>query len=746
MKTHRLTRIALAASCVMPAAHAQTPVELSPVIVTGVSEPDGSQAISDYDLLTAKATAASTGELLQKVPGAYVYNGGGLSSLPMVHGLGDDRMKVTVDGMDLFPACPNHMNSPLSYIAPDSVEDVTVYATVSPVSVSSDSLGGAVIVNPAKPKFSKPGETLTDGELGGYFRSNGKGIGGNAGASLATDRFSISYTGSASKADDYTAGGNFKTSTLGLGQNASIPLDSVASTFYKAFNQQLALAMRSEAGLFEMKAGMQNIPYEGFVNQYMDMLSNKSKQFSLRYLGRVDGADIDAQVYHQRVDHYMNFGNDRMFLYPNGVNGTDLGMPMNTAADTTGIKAKVSKAVSEATLVRAGFDVEKYHLNDWWPAASVVGGGVDQSGAMGPNEYQNIHDGERDVYSVFGEIRNQITSHLDALVGIRFESVRESTGAIASAYDPTGMMYTIPAQYQIGQSRQDDNLNASAIFRYAPDSTASYELGVSRNAKAPNLYELYAWSTPGMMAGMTTPMNNFVGDGNGYVGNPGVKPEIADKLGLDANWRDVTGQAWKFRLSSYYTYVHNYIGAQCAPTSVVAMNACTPGLYNILQYVNQNASIYGADLSGEAALGQATGLGSFALNGVVSYVRGKNETTGGNLYNMMPLNMRLALTERLGSWTHAAEAQFVRAKTDVSAVQNEKVTPGYALFNVRSTYEDKRYSLSLGLDNLFNRFYYLPLGGAYIAQGVTMFLNGNGISSAVPGMGRSVDARITVRF
>ena len=54
--------------------------------------------------------------------------GSGLAGLPVVRGLGDDRLRIKVDGMDLVSACPNHMNSPLSYLDPTAVAKAEVYA------------------------------------------------------------------------------------------------------------------------------------------------------------------------------------------------------------------------------------------------------------------------------------------------------------------------------------------------------------------------------------------------------------------------------------------------------------------------------------------------------------------------------------------------------------------------------------------------------------------------------------------
>ena len=44
-------------------------------------------------------------------------------------------------------------------------------------------------------------------------------------------------------------------------------------------------------------------------------------------------------------------------------------------------------------------------------------------------------------------------------------------------------------------------------------------------------------------------------------------------------------------------------------------------------------------------------------------------------------------------------------------------TPGYALVNLRSSYQVGQSPLRSGIENLFNQQYYSPLGGAYLATG-----------------------------
>jgi iron complex outermembrane recepter protein len=84
----------------------------------------------------------------------------------------------------------------------------------------------------------------------------------------------------------------------------------------------------------------------------------------------------------------------------------------------------------------------------------------------------------------------------------------------------------------------------------------------------------------------------------------------------------------------------------------------------------------------------------------------------------------------------------------VNAVRNEMKTGGYSLFNLRATYEDKKYRFTAGVDNVLDKFYYLPQGGAYLGQGATMMMNTTNpdYGTPVPGMGRSFNVGVNVKF
>ena len=114
----------------------------------------------------------------------------------------------------------------------------------------------------------------------------------------------------------------------------------------------------------------------------------------------------------------------------------------------------------------------------------------------------------------------------------------------------------------------------------------------------------------------------------------------------------------------------------------------------------------------------------------------------------MPFNARLALTHRLGGWNNTLEVIGVSAKDDVSKVRNELETPGYGLTNLRLSYSWKQARIDFGVENLFDKLYYQPLGGTYVGQGSTMMLNpGNPAwGTALPGMGRTIYTGLNFKF
>jgi iron complex outermembrane receptor protein len=735
------------------AAEAEDKVFVMPEVVVKSSKENGQSAPLnetklDVDALQNLRPATSdTASLLGSLPGVSLYGAGGVSSLPSVRGLADDRLRIKVDGMDLVAACPNHMNSPLSYIDPSAVASAKVYSGASPVSMGGDSIGGSIVVESADPEFAKPGQgKLLKGEAGVFYRSNGNAVGGHLSATLASELFSFNYTGSTAQSDNYTAGDDFKTYTFTGRAGHTLDLDEVGSTAYKATNQAITLAWKGDTDLVEFKYGRQHIPYENYPNQRMDMTDNVSDQFSLAYTGKQLWGALKARAYYEHTQHEMDFGDDKRFWYGSASGGSSAqngipcspissscaaGMPMYTAGKNKGLNLAADIVLNSRDTLKLGAEYQAYRLDDWWPPSGA---------GMWPGTFWNINDGERDRYAVFGEWEARLSAQWTSVLGLRHETVKMDAGNV-QGYNTAGGPTLADAAAFNAQSRDktDHNWDMSALARYTPNATQTYEAGIAQKTRSPNLYERYTWSAWSMAA----VMNNFVGDGNGYVGDIDLKPEVAHTLSLAADWHDAGAKTWNLRVAPFYSHVRDYIDARCL--------TCTPDKFNVLQYVNQSARLYGVDISGKALIASTQQYGDFTVSGLLNYVRGENRDTGDDLYNIMPLNAKLALTQKWGRWTNTVEGQFVAAKDDVSDVRNEIETDGYSLFNIRSSYEWKQVRLDVGIENLFDKGYALPLGGAYLGQGTTMAMNppvGNypQWGTAVPGMGRSIYVGMNVKF
>jgi iron complex outermembrane receptor protein len=763
----RLLPLLIAASLLPATVRADEPLPLMTIVVVGTPQALTPAGVEVENLPSLRAAASDTASLLRDVPGMSLYGAGGVSSLPSIHGLADDRLRIKVDGMDLISACPNHMNPALSYLDPSQVDSIKVYGGIAPVSVGGDSIGGSVIAETAAPEFAAPGQgSLVKGEAGAFYRSNGNAHGGNVAATYATESFNISYTGAIAKSDNYDAGGDFKDSLFVGGTDPgftgrpghTLPLDEVGSTAYDTRNHTLGMAFRGGNHLVEAKFGLQDLPEQLWPNQRMDMLSNDQKRVNLRYLGDLDWGTLEARVYHEDVDHYMDFGDDKKYWYqagtptysgaPCGVPSATCaaGMPMYTASTNTGVVLKANVNLTRQDVLRIGTEYQRYRLDDWWPASGA---------GMWPETFWNVNDGERDRTALFGEWEKQHSKQWMTVAGLRYERVAMDAGDV-HGYNLSTFPTTVAASSgnqtrdaanfnNADHSKTDNNWDLSALARYTPDATRDIEFGFAHKTRSPNLHERYTWSTWQMAALMV----NWAGDGNGYIGNLDLKPEQANTVSATFDWH-AADRNWEFKATPYFTHVTDYIDAvQWDATANVPRTTLQTDQFTVLKFVNQSARLYGIDLSGRMPLAK-NGLNEFGLKGLLNYTKGENRDTGDGLYNIMPLNAKFTLTHKRGNWDNAAELVMVSRKNDVSEMRNEMETPGYALVNLRGSYSWKQVRLDFGVENMFDRLYYHPLGGAYIGQGTTMTTQAVATvpqwGTPVPGMGRSIYTAMTYKF
>ncbi len=286
----------------------------------------------------------------------------------------------------------------------------------------------------------------------------------------------MTYAGSTAEADNYTAGGDFKPAGPAAAGRGWLDADEVGSSSYKSRNQSLAFALRNENHLVELTLGWQDIPYQGWPNQRMDMTGNDSDQINLRYEGQYDWGDLEARAYNEKTRHKMQFGDDKLYWYGSntgmptadgvpcvpspGMMGCAAGMPMDTDGENTGVVVKGDIELSSRDLLRVGGEVQQYRLDDWW----------DPSGkGMWPDTFWNIRDGERDRLAVFAEWEAQWNPQWLTQFGLRHETVDMNTGDV-QGYSPTYSTADAAAFNAADRDITDHNLDATALARFTPSA------------------------------------------------------------------------------------------------------------------------------------------------------------------------------------------------------------------------------------------------------------------------------------
>ncbi len=684
------------------------------VTVTGLTGPDRDTMAPE--LIKTSDTAG----VVSHFSAIDLDNDGGLSGVPAIHGLADERVAVRVDGMEIGSACVMHMNPPLSYFDTSQAGYINVIAGITPVSRGGDSIGGTVAVDTAPPDFSAASEPQIHGNLDAFHRTNGMANGGNVSLAMTTKNIRLAYTGSYVNANDYKDG---------MGS-------PVASTFYEAQNNALEAAVRTGDQLFKLGIGYQFIPQQGFPNAFMDMTGNQAKYANFHYQGKFSKVTLESRLYYENTRHSMDILRDK-------VPGTV--MPMFTRGGNTGYLVEAVIALSPRDKLRVGHEFRRFTLNDWWePTSNAIG-------TLGPNTLLNVNNGRRSRFGEWAEWEGHHAKRWTTLVGIRSDIVMMDTGNVQgynSSSATTGdAAYLADATEfnSAAHARQDYNFDLTALTRFDAAPFLSIEAGYARKTRSPSIYERYLWVKRSFFS---ADMEGWFGDLNGYTGNLNLKPEVAHTASTTISLHDAANKGWQMAFTPYFTRVENYIDAGRCPVINDGSDGCTAANltatsgFVILQFANYRADLYGFDGSFHAPLGHSA-AGRFSLVGTFGQVRGENLDTKDNLYRLMPFHGDISLQHERGGWTAALSLKAVDAKTRIDAVRNELPTAGFALLNFHGGYrwklaDSSSLRLDAGVENLADRQYDLPLGGRY-------WIDPNGTSS-VPGTGRSFVSGVSLTF
>ncbi len=645
--------------------------------------------------ISSTISPEATSTLIEDTSGISNRKSGGIADNPSIHGLSNDRVNIKVDGTIMTNSCPNHMNPTLSFVHPDQVMGVQTFAGLDPVSNGGDNIAGSILVTTKKLRFSDGGVDSSL-RLRSFYKSNNFNSGLALNTHIANEKYYFSYEGIAEKAGRYLDGNG----------------NRLKGTLYEQNNQALTVARKINNGDVSLKLSRSNIPYQGFVNQYMDLLSNQTDKAQLAINQQWDKLKFEFLTSFTHTDHFMN----KMKSERKG------SMPMDTKSD----EFNASTKFTYNDHLKFGFEYFQYRLEDWWdPVTTTVSG-------MGPNAYQNVHLGKRDRLGVYAENTFNKGERIEYLTGLRTDIVVMDTGRVEGYNNVSNSPVDAAFFNEQKRARTDVNFDALLAVRFHKNEREIIETGYARKTRSPNMYERYSWGglkTHNMPTRMDMRMINWFGDGNGYVGDVDLKPEVAHKFSAKYTYNDK--KRFKVELAPFFNYVENFIDANVVDTD---------GVRNYLQFTNEDAVLYGFDFNADVGIVSSEKLGELSLRTLGSYTRGYRVDKKADLYHLMPLNMNITLRHQLSFWENDLTVRMVAQKKTVNKLRLEAQTAGYALLDFATRLKWSKFTLELGVSNMLDKDYQMPLAGIDLVN--YSFAN----RVAQFGMGRSYNTSFIMEF
>ncbi|MBU1665796.1 MAG: TonB-dependent receptor plug domain-containing protein, partial [Gammaproteobacteria bacterium] len=320
MKSRLKPLVALLATCPLYGVAAEIPMldEISVTAQRPVFSPFSSSRATPTPVL------ADLAGVLAELPGAAVVKNGPLTGIAQVRGLSGDRVNILVDGMDITPACPNHMDPPLHYTAPADTENLTLIAGASPVSAGGDALGASILARSVKPAFQTDAAWRQNGKIDAGFSgaNDGWNLGLNAGT--ANQDNALSYAGNFAQGDDlkYANG-------------------SVKDSGYDSKRHKLSFARATESGRFDASVSQHRVKDAGNPSLPMDMVKDDADAVNLAWDGKLGDTSVTTRLYWHDIDHLMD--NYSLRGLATGMvapaTSTDIGLVLGGKRNTAGGRA-----------------------------------------------------------------------------------------------------------------------------------------------------------------------------------------------------------------------------------------------------------------------------------------------------------------------------------------------------------------------------------------------------------------------
>lgn len=630
--------------------------QLAPMVITGVAQQSPVQVVTDPRIPRQPVPASDGADYLKTIPGFSALRSGGVNSDPVFRGMFGSRLKLLTNGGEMIGACPSRMDSPSSYISPETYDKLTVIKGPQTVQWGAGNSAATVLFERGPEQFDQPDYRLNSSVLVGSNRRFDRNIDAAVGSADGYAR----VIANASKAHDYNDGNG----------------DRVPSRWNK-WNTEFALGWTpTDETLLELTVG-QGDGESRYAGRGMDGTQFKRESIALRFkqanLTETWSA-LEAQVYYNYADHIMD--NYKLRTAPM--------MAMATQVDTRtlGGRIKGTWQWSDFELV-GGVDA----LTSAHRLRARTGGNP----MMGMPHSNMLKDAEFNQWGVFSELTWTLTDHDRLISGLRVDrhKVEDHRAYLAMRRkipSCTAAMAGCIVNPTANKSRTETL--PSAFLRYESDLAslpATAYIGLGHAQRMPDYWELF--SAGGADGSWTGTPSAFVS----------AKPEKTTQVDVGLQYQRGPIEMWA---SAYAGQVRDYLMFNYNKGS---------------RLDNINARIMGAELGGAHRFAPG-----WKADVSLAYAYGKNTSDQRAMPQIPPLEARLGLGYEQGDWSASALWRVVAAQNRVDEGRGNVVSKdfdnssGFAVFSLNTAYRlSQNWKFSAGIDNLFDKSYseHLNLAG-----------------------------------
>lgn len=661
---------------------------LAETVVTTVSDTSPVTVVTDPKQPRQPVPASDAADYLKTIPGFSAIRSGGSNSDPVFRGMFGSRLPILTNGTTLLGACPARMDSPSSYISPQTFDVLTVVKGPETVLWGPGTSAGVVRFDRETPDFSTQNIHL---DASAVFASRGRND-QTVDLSVGNDRVYTRMTANRSHSQDYEDG-----------NGRTVP------SKWDKWNTDVTIGVTPDADtLLELTAGTGDgeARYGG---RAMDGVKFRRDSAGLRFEKRhisTTLSKIEAQIYYNYADHVMDNYTLRPFSPSSGMS---MPMAVNPDRQTIGGRIAATLEFSDTWQLVSGLD---YQQNEHSSRSGTDSAPYDTK--------SRVRDARFDDVGAFGELTWQFAPAYRLISGLRVDRAgaqRYPTSASSSTMSmSSGSSMNMGASSALSATtskNERQRLLPSGFLRWEHDLPAQHATiyaGLGHSERFPDYWELIA------------PSNSTAESGDTFNR---LKPEKTTQLDIGANWAHGNFKLWT---SAYAGRVSDYILFDYSTGSSVVSNV--------------DANIAGAELGASYQL-----TPSWSAQGTLAYAWGRNATDHSPLPQMPPLEARLGVDYRTGSWTAGALWRLVAAQHSYALGQGNVVgkdfgpSSGFGVLSINSGYDVNRHlKLTVGLDNLLNKTYseHLNLAGN----------SGFGYSGTMPinEPGRTLWVRADVKF